>query len=274
MRAVGARLAPAVLLLAWAAPTSAQLVIGRTRDATDGTPIPHVDVALLATDDTALFTVQSDSRGRFEITVPRPGSYRLRGSALGYDTVTTEPLELAAHDELHVELRLGARAIALDPLRVVDRRRLAYSPLQDYFRRLDRNRAGGSGVVLSRADLAEMPGLDLGDILARQAYVRRRTVQGTSYLIFRSPIGECVPAVYLDGAPASAADIMRIDASDLEGVEVYRLGNQVPARYNRGDRCGAVLAWTRRDARPMHNKIAIVVSVSVAVTAVLLMLAF
>jgi hypothetical protein len=274
MRSVPVPLAPVAFLLAWAAPTSAQLIIGRARDATDNTPIPYVDVALLADGDTALLTVQGDAGGRFEITVPRPGSYRLRGAALGYDTVTTEPLELAADDELHVELRLGARAIALDPLRVVDRRRLAYSPLQDYFRRLDRYRAGGSGVVLSRRDLAEMPGLDLGDILARQPYVRRRTVQGTSYLVFRSPIGECVPSVYLDGAPASTNDILRIDASDLEGVEVYRLGNQVPPRYNRGDRCGAVLAWTRRDARPMHNKIAIVVSVTVAVTALLLVLAF
>lgn len=272
--ATASRATIAALLLAWAAPSSAQLVIGRTRDANDGAPVAFADVSLLADADTALVTVQADSLGRFEITVPRPGSYRLRASALGYDTVTTSPLALAADDEVHLELRLGARAFALDPLRVVDRRHLAYSPLQDYFRRLDRNRSGGSGVILSRADLAESPGLDLGDILARQAYVRRINVSGTPVLVFRSAIGECTPSVYLDGAPASVTELMRIDASDLEGVEIYRLGTQVPARYNRGDPCGAVLAWTRRDARPMHNKVAIVVSVAVAVAAVLLVALF
>lgn len=259
----------AVTLLFLAGPLSGQMVVGETTDAGTGLPVRFADVSLLAA-DSVLITVRGDSLGRFEILAPGAGLYRLRASGLGYDTVWTDSFAVGAEEEVEVELRLGARAIVLEPLRVVERRRRAYNPVRDFYWRLEHY--SGRGVLLSREDLERVAGLDMGGVMGRQPWVRQgRSREGTATFVFRSRLGQCVPDAYLDGAPIEIGDLARIRASELEGIEIYREWTQVPARYAHGPPCGAVLAWTRRTVPQAYSMVSFIVG-GVAVVLVLLLM--
>ena len=68
----------------------------------------------------------------------------------------------------------------------------------------------------------------------------------------------CYSPIFLDGAlfwgpglPGVAPpDMDQLKIMDLEGIEVYRGGAEVPLQYQiRGSDCGVVLFWTRVGGR-------------------------
>jgi hypothetical protein len=60
----------------------------------------------------------------------------------------------------------------------------------------------------------------------------------------------CAPAVWVDRTPWRIGNpLTAIPGADLEAVEVYRGIGEIPSEFaGRGDRCGAVVVWTRKPA--------------------------
>lgn len=116
--------AAALSLLLLAAQTAgAQTIRGTLREADTGRPITGTLVRLLDARDVVHAGTLSDSAGRFTLTAPRPGEYRLRAEGIGY-AAATAPVQVPAGGEAReVELRLATSAVALEGVSVVAARR-------------------------------------------------------------------------------------------------------------------------------------------------------
>lgn len=223
----------AIILLA--TPATPQIVAGRAVDATTGAPIDGVLIALLDTLDVTHASVVSNSAGEFIIMVPSAGTYMLRASRLGYATARTRPIEIGEGEAVELELRLDVRAVELEPLTVVVRRRenLYERDLREYHERIERNRRLHEGRIFAREDLQ---GLDAWTV---------RSAIGRLSPPFYSFGETCAPKVFLDGRPMSVGEDRYMSLSNIEGLEFYRGFGPAGTRFVDPDHCGVILVWTR-----------------------------
>ena len=63
----------------------------------------------------------TNERGEYLITAPRPGSYRLRTLRIGFQSVSTEPMNLAAGADVTRRLAVSSAAFVLDTVRAIGR---------------------------------------------------------------------------------------------------------------------------------------------------------
>lgn len=241
-----------------------QGVQGRVLDATTEHPVPGALVELLPeARESAVGTQLADETGTFSLQVRHAGTYRLRVSRLGYQTIVTPSFDLVVGDELlHVELLIGADAIPLAPLVVLSARSARVGPLRLHTvgyaeRRATWGRQGmGFGHFLDESDLSlphvvyvtdalrSLPGVRVEGGGARRQVVTLRNV---------GPTGQrCIPVVYVDGAAvATGADINDVvTPADIVGIEIYP-GQTGPPEFLRGRGCGAIAVWTgARHRRP------------------------
>ncbi|MCG6989109.1 MAG: carboxypeptidase-like regulatory domain-containing protein, partial [Gemmatimonadetes bacterium] len=85
-----------VTALLAATPAAAQRVRGRLVDAGTGEPVPAAEMSLLSGESGTRVVkraLTTDS-GRFVLTAPRPGRYRLKAERIGYRTVVSPPFDL------------------------------------------------------------------------------------------------------------------------------------------------------------------------------------
>ena len=125
-------------------------------------------------------------------------------------------------------------------------------------------RCGFRGVVCFKADeLAARPSARISDYIARVSGNERRCagrLDNCIVLMRSSGGGRCVPSYYVDGVvvrplPATGrgggasgvlADMERfLTPIQIRGIEVYRGGQPIPARFEPGTGCGAIVIWTR-----------------------------
>jgi hypothetical protein len=122
------RLLPLVLLaLALAAPAAAQAVSGRFVDA-DGTPIPSARVALQTESGAVVHTALTGADGRFALRAPAAGRYVLRAERIGYASTLSEPLALAAGEQVTHSLVAASQRVVLDAIVVSADSRCAIRP--------------------------------------------------------------------------------------------------------------------------------------------------
>jgi len=95
-------------------PARAQTVEGRAVDRETQQPIPNAAVVLVDSAGDAVATGRSGADGRFRLTAPRPGEYRLTASRIGYRTMLSAAVSLAARQVVEVEARIAPQPIALD----------------------------------------------------------------------------------------------------------------------------------------------------------------
>jgi hypothetical protein len=228
----------------------------------DGAATGAAVSALAPMRDTVIATSIAED-GSFTIIFRRPGTYRLRAQLLGYATTTTEPVTLASDEIVHVELRLRADAIPLEPLRVVARRMEPW-----FMSEVRRREREGFGRFLWREDLEPRAGSQLRDVLwtvpgLRVPLVEVADGEFVPVVETRSAahfIGTCHAALYVDGIrqfynrPTIAGadkerleDFFAIPPADIETIEVYRGAAEVPAEYSGSTaECGVVAVWLRR----------------------------
>jgi hypothetical protein len=107
---------------------AAQTVRGHLVEEGTGLPIDGALLVLLDVDGGQRAGSLSNPAGRFEIQAPAAGRYRLRAERIGYRSVVSEPLVLAAGQVLDFRLVVPAVAIAIEGIAVEARRRCFMRP--------------------------------------------------------------------------------------------------------------------------------------------------
>lgn len=248
-------------LLCWAAlPVAAQEVRLQALDDGTGDPIASVDVVFVDPAGALVWRGTTDGAGAVRAELPGPGVFRIRATHPGFQPWESEALGFEEGAVVALELRMGLRAIPLDPLVVVGRRSPEAFHLEEFEARRT-SPAGSGGVFLTRADIERRPLASASQLVQGIAGV---TVQPV--ITAQSPFGEldrglivlgggrggqgCLANVWVDGVPVRQGPAFTVDdllqSEDLAGVEVYRRALQAPAAYQSDPDCGVVLFWTRR----------------------------
>ena len=246
------------LAILLAVPAESQLVRGQVIDEASGEPISIVDVSILDRDGNVLRTTTSDAEGSFMIGTRASGEYRLRAQRLGFETVTTEALELHRDSIVEVVIRMSAEAIALDPLEVVGRGESELN--RATFEGLYQRRARAPSVGLNRIWVRSDPEMD--QVLTVERFLefhaprlgRRGSTPGDDERGSRPEHG-CDPMVLVRGIEIPhymshvLEEFMERRVYELEGIEVYSRVTDAPPPLRPTDfwpDCGLVVIWPRQ----------------------------
>ena len=239
-------LAAALLAATAAAPAAAQSVHGRVLER--GTDRPVASAVIELRDGSG---VRAQARtfddGTFLLVVPRAGIYRVAAARLGYESLLSSDITIAAGDSVSLTFRMASNAVALEPVQARSTPRPPPARLAGFYTRSARRRQGH---FITRDVIDQARASRTSDLLRRvPGLAFRQTRKGGFALRGR---GGCEPQVYLDGMDVSmfgtattVDDLVRPE--DLEGVEVYG-SSTIPVEFIRnhaGDECGAVMLWTR-----------------------------
>lgn len=250
-------------MLLLATPAASQIVKGRVIDAGDE-PVGGVTITLLDTLGVEHRQAASNIAGEFIIMIPASGTYLLRASRLGHETIQTPPIPIGDGEVVEVELRLDAESAGLEPLRVVERRRETWRERdrREFYERVDLYGEShiGSTQIYTRESLERWDALSMDDLF--RFHVRW------------GPYGSgCSPKVFLDGQQREGfGGVRHLSISSLEGLELYAEGGPERSRFWDPDGCGVVLVWTRA-VREGRSKLAVVEVVAVVGATVLLTVA-
>ena len=236
-----------LLAVACAGNAGAQSVVeGRVLTA-DSVAVVAAHVALVDSSGSIILDAVSDSSGEFRIPLARrvrPGLFYLTVSSLGYATVERRPIRVGQSETVVVSIHMAPTLIALQPVNVVARRRYRPDVSDEYQDRAYWIKRSGMGHVLEYDKLQKLSGMNMVRALAMAPGVRFETVNGVDVLRMRD---NCTPVVYLDRLRLGFGDASHIQATDLEGIEVYRGVAEVPPEYAMGaGGCGVILAWSNR----------------------------
>lgn len=250
----------------------AQAVQGVVVDDQSLTPVAGVIVHLVIGDSPGASQV-TDDNGRFFMTVPRRGEYRLEVAGFGYRTARSQSFRVERGDTVTVEFRVLPDAILLEPLTVTGRSNLG----RHAFER--RRTEWGQGVFLTPAQIDSIDPRHPADVFRRMDQVllrwgsETRDHSRTSWVVpyVRLESGRCLMYV-LNGVRVRAAanawtgyQLRGLSSSDLVAVEVYRSIHEVPPELRRETQqtwfeqnedvpasavlesernCGVVVIWT------------------------------
>lgn len=239
-----------------ATPLAAQTVSGTVVDPEEGDPLSDVRLRLLDSGDREAAAVFSDDSGRFLLTAPRAGWWRIAAELLGYGSVRSEPLDLRAGDTLTVEVRMALEPLQIqEPVVVRGKPSIMSLDITEFERRRRWGERSGLGHFIYGEEIDRgRPGRPT-DLLRRVPGV---TVSGTSgYGQVVQMRGGCVPAIFIDGGQINSGGQSGrfggmtsldtyVDVASIEGIEVYRGAHQPGGRFVDRSGCGLVLVWTRR----------------------------
>jgi Carboxypeptidase regulatory-like domain len=120
-------LIPLLLALLSAAPLSAQTIRGALVDE-GGRPVDGTVVGLYpAAGGRAVAGGLTDAEGRFSLSAPEPGRYRVRAERVGYRAASAE-VDLVAGETSEVRLTTAVQAFVLDPIEVAADTRCVVRP--------------------------------------------------------------------------------------------------------------------------------------------------
>jgi len=207
-------------------------------------------------------SARTDSTGRFRIADVPLGVHRITVRLVGYSALSTQ-LTFGRAEPLERDFLLRRhQAVALDTIAV-----RAKSLLSAF----DERRRLGNGHFITRAQLDKQHARKMSEVLSQLPglHVRRghfgrawvasgrgrisliREYQPTDFERQQGARPGCYAHVYLDGAIVSSGreplfDINSLSTVDIEAIEYYAGGAQIPAQFNRtGSACGVLLIWTR-----------------------------
>jgi hypothetical protein len=278
-----------LLLLASVRPAEAQVLRGRLLDLDSEEPIEGGVVTLMDSTGARLRSSVTETDGRYELRAPGPGTYLVEARRLGYRSWVDGPVELLADEVWDSAFHLQVIPITLDPLEIVAEAALREAYLQrvGFYER----QKVDYGHFITRAEIerrrpARMTDLLLGVPGARAAPsgdgLNRASISFGGSLQQRG--GPCHPRVFVDGlvvirgdarphgldpqglaergSEAAGRGVMTqreialddvVMPEDVQAVEVYRRGSEVPVRFggmSTETQCGAIVVWTRRGWGP------------------------
>lgn len=250
------------------------MFVGRVRADSSSQALADAEVSL---PEIGLRAV-TNARGEFRIGDVIPGTHTVQVRKIGYASIDARVYFMAG--ELTDRTMVLERITLLDSVAVVDEGN------DERMRVFDEHRRIGLGKFLARGDLEKQHNRHLGEMLAQFPAINVvRGPQGQAWLLSNNrgvkslsgvvrvngrlepclPLREdtddrgssppctnaCVPRIYVDGVNLTssgiAPNINRYVAQQLEGVEWYAGGAQLPDEYNTlNSACGVLVLHTRR----------------------------
>ena len=224
----------------------AQIIRGIVREESSGSPIPEAEIHVIDTANVIVAASSSVHDGAFSAVVSEPGTYRLRVTAMGYDTTTTGVFVLGPYENRNFDVFLPVRPVPLDSLEVVGEPRTPHLELVGFYRRME----VGFGHFIQKEEIDRSHADRITDLLYGLPSVRivRGELVGELLVVMRA----CPqpPTVVLDGLPLDrdGGPINEVThPANIEAIEVYPSPAGVPVQYGRTrSPCGTILIWTRR----------------------------
>lgn len=236
----------------FAASADAQIVLGHVIEDGSGNPVITAAVSMLDTRNNVIRQTVSDSTGHFYLRAAGSGRYKLRVSALGYETVITPSIEVDFSEQYQVRVVLSPDAVLLAPLEVIARSRplLSGMTLQGYQDR----RAKNMGFAITADDIEQRHGRAVTDMLRMVPGVRVEWEFGGSRVSIPSAATRlggrtCDIKVFLDGLEFAwgASTLDDIPTYDIHAIEVFRSLAEMPPELAGPDaQCGVIAIWTKR----------------------------
>lgn len=215
-------------------------VSGLVRD-TSGAPVRDALVSIVAlnmvarTDTAGAFRLLRVPAGRATFLIRRMGFAPVQF----YWDVTGLP-----SDTMNVTLR--SRPLELAPIVVSERETRRFLYIDDFYRRRER----GQGHFITRAEIEARRTSRLSDVVRSipgLRLVRTRGGFGVRFVSAASVQRDCAPMIWLDGQRAPGMELDELQASDIEGIELYNGPSTTPLRFSQHHftTCGTIVIWTR-----------------------------
>lgn len=278
------------LALGFAAPARAQRVLGQLVDLETRAPLAGGLVTLRTVGGERIGSVAATIEGRFEIRAPGAGLFYVEVNRLGYQLLRDGPFELETGGDREVVYSLRHQVFRLAPIEVTAEKSARRSTYLEQVGFYERQKAD-FGHYLTRDQIeARQPHrfTDLMMLIPGVRVVPSTSGIGGPSLQLRGSLtshgGACIPQVLIDGLivirgtarpwrPADDASVDRateqalpqldpdreqvsiddlVMPNDVEAVEVFRSGVQVPVRFggtSTSTQCGVIAIWTRRGRR-------------------------
>ena len=225
---------PTIVLRAGPAPTAT--LSGFVTDGDTRQPVVGVTVVL---NGSVIIVTDRNGAFRFADLKVEWGKNLMGVRRIGYSVLTDE-LWVTGYDMAwDLDITLEPVTVGLEPIEVVAEGDVnEFGRLSDFYRR----RKGPFGDFITRPEIEERNALRVTDVL--------RTVPGLvigrNQVWIRRSGGRCPPAVYIDGAFLTDADIdFRVAPEHVAGIEVYKGPAEVPQEFSGlGTSCGAIVIWT------------------------------
>jgi len=238
----------------WSSATSplvAQQIRGTVVEANGGAPIADATVTLFDQRSAQILQLLTDSAGRFASILQRAGTYSLRVEKLGYGTLHTDTFAIGPSEVLELRIVVGIEAVQLMPLEVTARyHEFRHHP--DFHRRVEWGRQTGFGRFITREEIDRTAFVRTSSMLMQVPSIRLVHARDGSVYLGVSERGafNCRSAVYVNGMEIDQAfGLDELSLDELEGVEIYRWRNEIPAELARPDVCSVVAFWTRVGTR-------------------------
>ena len=208
-----------------------------------GNSLPRVSMAVKNTDIRAI----TDSAGNYLLVGVWPGETEVQVRRIGFEagaaTVTVK-----AGDTTRADFRLSVEVASLP---TVQTNATSTSGRMAVF---EQRRARGGAAFITRADIERRRPHVLSDMLRNVAGVSigPGPVAGSLPLVQMNRSGRSVGAgvcqvqLFVDGHPYPRGNIDDFPPDDVEGVEIYRGGSELPAEFRTDNAdCGLIAIWTR-----------------------------
>ena len=223
-------------------PVGAAAVRGQVRSAA-GEPIPQVTVELLSAGGGLARTGRTDEAGRFRITAPAPGRFRLRATRVGYRPRVVD-VDLTAGGETSADVTLEPLAAALSQVVVSATRsgqQLANVPAAVSVVSQETIQGPGRRNTNLEEALRTVPGLVIRDQLggASRVTIAIRGAGSSNAFGVRS-IRLLIDGIPKNNAGGSGQDLANLDMASVQSIEVLR----GPASTLYGNQAGGVVAVT------------------------------
>ena len=193
----------------------------------------------------------TDDDGHLHLGPIAPGPARLTVRRLGF-RATTVDVTIAANRATLDTVQLVQVAHRLDPITVRSSIHAYSSRMMGFYER----RSQGLGHFFTRQQIEDANPRFLTDMFRRIPGVQLASTDIIQHAVRMRGARDCPPLLWLDGAPAAAAeyDLDTIDPLSVEAIEVYSGPSEVPLQFKPPmdvQACGVIVIWTRQ-GEPQH----------------------
>jgi hypothetical protein len=223
-------------------------------------PLKAVYVELVDSAGTMKDHFITDSVGEFHLRAPRDvvGPFFVSASLVGYAPINRIRVRVRKSEDVQIAIHMTIEPTMLSPVYVVARARHQSGMLDEFYDRAHLVKRTGLGHILEYDELQSQVGLNLLQLLEHNGWVKSGRINNDA-TSFRVPLmRNCIPTVFLNTMHVAPDQLENIEPADLEGVEVYRGPEEVPAAYAAqavvptmlpdgseiSGACGAIFLWT------------------------------